>query len=56
MSTRAGSFDELRKTGQLLTKVGSLPVVVFWDVDRAYALLRACEDLLRAVPRQGVLL
>lgn len=26
------------------------------DPERAYALLRACEDLLAAVPRQGRLL
>ena len=30
MPVRAGSLDELRKEGRLLTKVGSLPVVVFW--------------------------
>jgi nitrite reductase/ring-hydroxylating ferredoxin subunit len=42
---RAGSFEELRKTGQLLTKIGSLPVVVFWDVDRAYAIEDRCPHM-----------
>ena len=45
MSVHAGSFEELRKTGQLLTKVGSLPVVVFWDVDRAYAIEDRCPHM-----------
>ena len=31
MCTRAGSLQELRKAGRLLTKVGNLPVVVFWS-------------------------
>src|SRR3954464_8789536 len=35
---RAGSADELRTNGQLVTKVGSLPVVVFWNDDTAYAI------------------
>ena len=45
MSVHAGSFEELRKTGQLLTKVGSLPVVVFWDEDRAYAIEDRCPHM-----------
>jgi nitrite reductase/ring-hydroxylating ferredoxin subunit len=45
MSVRAGSLDELRKTGRLLTKVGSLPVVVFWDEDRAYAIEDRCPHM-----------
>ena len=45
MSVHAGSFEELRKSGQLLTKVGSLPVVVFWDVDRAYAIEDRCPHM-----------
>lgn len=32
---RAGSTEELRTTGQLLTKAGHLPVVVSWDAGRA---------------------
>ena len=45
MSVHAGSFEELRKTKQLLTKVGSLPVVVFWDEDRAYAIEDRCPHM-----------
>ena len=45
MSVRAGSFEELRKVGRLLTKVGSLPVVVFWDDDRAYAIEDRCPHM-----------
>ena len=45
MSVHAGSFEELRKTGRLLTKVGSLPVVVFWDEDRAYAIEDRCPHM-----------
>ncbi|HEY7105345.1 MAG TPA: Rieske (2Fe-2S) protein [Acidimicrobiia bacterium] len=45
MGVRAGSFEELRKTGRLLTKVGSLPVVVFWDADRAYAIEDRCPHM-----------
>ena len=40
-----GSFEELRKAGRLLTKVGSLPVVVFWDEDRAYAIEDRCPHM-----------
>src|SRR5262245_47174546 len=44
-TVRAGSFEELRKAGSLLTKVGSLPVVVFWDDDRAYAIEDRCPHM-----------
>src|SRR5439155_15433473 len=43
--TRAGSLEELRKEGRLLTKVGSLPVVVFWDEDRAWAIEDRCPHM-----------
>src|SRR5262245_5690911 len=42
---RAGSLQELRTTGRLLTKVGTLPVVVFWHDDRAYAIEDRCPHL-----------
>jgi nitrite reductase/ring-hydroxylating ferredoxin subunit len=45
MSVHAGSFEALRKTGRLLTKVGSLPVVVFWDAERAYAIEDRCPHM-----------
>jgi nitrite reductase/ring-hydroxylating ferredoxin subunit len=45
MQVRAGSLEELRKTGRLLTKVGSLPVVVFWDADRAWAIEDRCPHM-----------
>jgi nitrite reductase/ring-hydroxylating ferredoxin subunit len=41
----AGSLSELQKTGRLLTKVGSLPVVVFWHDDRPYAIEDRCPHL-----------
>src|SRR4051794_28003172 len=44
-SVRAGTLDELRKDGRLLTKVGALPVVVFWDDDRAYAIEDRCPHM-----------
>jgi nitrite reductase/ring-hydroxylating ferredoxin subunit len=44
-TVRAGSFEELRTAGRLLTKVGSLPVVVFWDDDRAYAIEDRCPHM-----------
>src|SRR5262245_16695088 len=43
--TPAGSLAELQKTGQLTTKVGTLPVVVFWHDDRAYAIEDRCPHL-----------
>jgi nitrite reductase/ring-hydroxylating ferredoxin subunit len=45
MPVRAGSLDELRKEGRLLTKVGALPVVVFWDDDRAWAIEDRCPHM-----------
>ncbi len=42
---RAGSLAELQSEGRLLTKVGSLPVVVFWDDGRAYAVEDRCPHL-----------
>jgi nitrite reductase/ring-hydroxylating ferredoxin subunit len=42
---RAGSFTELREAGRLLTKVGALPVVVFWDDGAAYAIEDRCPHL-----------
>jgi len=33
----AGSLDDLRKTGRLLTKLGTQPVCVLWDGEAAYA-------------------
>jgi nitrite reductase/ring-hydroxylating ferredoxin subunit len=43
--TRAGSLEELRDTGRLLTKVGNLPVVVFWSEDRAWAIEDRCPHM-----------
>ena len=45
MRVRAGSVEELRKAGRLLTKVGSLPVVVFWDEGTAYAIEDRCPHM-----------
>ena len=45
MPVRAGSLDELRKEGRLLTKVGALPVVVFWHDDRAWAIEDRCPHM-----------
>jgi nitrite reductase/ring-hydroxylating ferredoxin subunit len=42
---RAGSLAELRSEGKLLTKVGTLPVVVFWLDERAYAIEDRCPHL-----------
>ncbi len=42
---RAGSADELRKAGQLVTKVGNLPVVVFWHDGRAFAIEDRCPHM-----------
>jgi nitrite reductase/ring-hydroxylating ferredoxin subunit len=40
-----GSADELRRAGQLVGKVGDLPVVVFWDGDRAWAVEDRCPHM-----------
>ncbi len=44
-ATRAGSLAELQSEGHLLTKVGSLPVVVFWHDGSAYAIEDRCPHL-----------
>ena len=43
--SRAGTLDELRSEGHLLTKVGRHPVVVFWHEDRAWAIEDRCPHL-----------
>jgi nitrite reductase/ring-hydroxylating ferredoxin subunit len=45
MPTRAGSLEELQRDGRLLTKVGALPVVVFWDEGRAWAIEDRCPHM-----------
>ena len=42
---RAGSLFDLRGEGKLLTKVGSIPVVVFWHDDRAWAIEDRCPHM-----------
>src|SRR5918912_618171 len=42
---RAGSLSELQHEGRLLTKVGTLPVVVFWHDGTAYAIEDRCPHL-----------
>jgi nitrite reductase/ring-hydroxylating ferredoxin subunit len=42
---RAGSLAELQAEGRLLAKVGSLPVVVFWHDDAAFAIEDRCPHL-----------
>ena len=42
---RAGSLSELKSAKQLLTKVGTLPVVVFWDDNAAFAIEDRCPHL-----------
>ncbi len=41
----AGTLAELQSTGRLLTKVGTVPVVVFWHEDAAYAIEDRCPHL-----------
>ncbi|HUF33700.1 MAG TPA: Rieske (2Fe-2S) protein [Acidimicrobiales bacterium] len=41
----AGSVDDLRRDGKLVTKVGEHPVVVFWHDDRPYAIEDRCPHL-----------
>src|SRR5207253_6038585 len=41
----AGSLDDLRKTGRLVTKLGSQPVCVLWDGEAAYAVDDRCPHL-----------
>src|SRR4051794_40875477 len=40
-----GSAAELRRAGQLVGKVGDVPVVVFWDHDRAWAVEDRCPHM-----------
>ena len=44
-AVRAGTLADLQKAGKLLTKVGSVPVVVFWHDDEAYAIEDRCPHL-----------
>jgi nitrite reductase/ring-hydroxylating ferredoxin subunit len=44
-SVRAGSRTELEQKGQLLTKVGPLPVVVFADGDDVFAIEDRCPHM-----------
>jgi len=41
----AGSLPELRDKGYITTKVGSIPVVVFWHEDRPWAIEDRCPHL-----------
>lgn len=45
MEALAGTLEDLREKGQLLTKVGVQPVVVFWHEDRAWAIDDRCPHL-----------
>ena len=42
---RAGSLFDLRGEGRLVTKVGAIPVVVFWHDDRAWAIEDRCPHM-----------
>jgi nitrite reductase/ring-hydroxylating ferredoxin subunit len=42
---RAGALSRLQEDGRLLTKVGSVPVVVFWHEGAAYAIEDRCPHL-----------
>ena len=42
---RAGTIAELQAEGRLLTKVGTVPVVVFWHDGEAYAIEDRCPHL-----------
>ena len=44
-TTAFGLVDELHRTGQLVGKVGDLPVVVFWDGRRAWAIEDRCPHM-----------
>jgi len=44
-ATRAGTLAELQERGQLLTKVGTVPVVVFWHDGAAFAIEDRCPHL-----------
>ncbi len=45
METLAGSLDDLKTNGHLVTKVGRQPVAVFWHEDRAWAIDDRCPHL-----------
>jgi nitrite reductase/ring-hydroxylating ferredoxin subunit len=45
VEVRAGSLSELTHAGRLLTKVGTVPVVVFWDAGRAWAIDDRCPHM-----------
>jgi nitrite reductase/ring-hydroxylating ferredoxin subunit len=45
MAQRAGSLEELQRDGRLLTKVGPIPVVVFWHDDQAWAIEDRCPHM-----------
>ena len=45
IEAHAGSLRELREGGRLLTKVGDLPVVVFWHEDRPFAIEDRCPHM-----------
>ena len=42
---RAGSLADLKSAGRLLTKVGTIPVVVFWHDDAVFAIEDRCPHL-----------
>ena len=44
-TARAGTLADLQAAGRLTTKVGALPVVVFWLDGRAYAIEDRCPHL-----------
>ncbi|MDQ1447314.1 MAG: hypothetical protein QOC79_285 [Actinomycetota bacterium] len=44
-AARAGTLAELQEAGRLVTKVGSVPVVVFWHEGAAYAIEDRCPHL-----------
>jgi nitrite reductase/ring-hydroxylating ferredoxin subunit len=45
LEVRAGSLAELQSVGRLLAKVGTIPVVVFWHADAAFAIEDRCPHL-----------
>ncbi len=44
-AVRAGTIDDLRRDGRLLTKVGSLPVLVVWHGGQPFAIEDRCPHL-----------
>jgi nitrite reductase/ring-hydroxylating ferredoxin subunit len=45
MRVTAGSLSELQQAGRLQTKVGTVPVVVFWHDGQAWALDDRCPHM-----------